>query len=104
MGEDEGSYDGEGRLSPLFVFAHVAMPADARIQLFVEDNSLGTVEERLQYLAVNHPIDKFEISIMSFLRTVMDFPQPPVLSQLEKGKLEGLTPKQTRAFMMRCGV
>lgn len=58
----------------------------------------------LDSLAAKYPIQKFENQILGFIQNVAEFPEPPILTQLEHGKLEGLTVEETDAFKRRCGI
>jgi hypothetical protein len=55
-------------------------------------------------MANNLSITKFEESVMSFLGGLLDSQPRPLLAQLESGKIDGLSRKETRALQKRIGI
>lgn len=58
----------------------------------------------LERVATHHPIDAFETSILKFLEALSLSTANPVLAQLERGKLDGMSREETYEFLAQCGV
>lgn len=58
----------------------------------------------MEGVAAMHPIDSFEASVAKFLRALSASVAEPVLAQLKRGHLDGMTKEETKAFLMQCGV
>lgn len=67
------------------------------------DGELDVVSQ-LESTAVRHPIAAFEASILKFLDALSVSISQPVLTQLEKGQLDGMSEDETKAFLVHCGV
>jgi hypothetical protein len=64
----------------------------------------GELCERLQDLAVGYPMRRTEETILEYLKGLSQSIPEPVLVQLEKGQLAGMTAEQTQEFMRECGL
>lgn len=62
------------------------------------------VGPHLESVASKHPIDEFEASTLKFLEALMMSIPEPVLLQLEKGQLDGMSKGETEDFLKQCGV
>ena len=62
------------------------------------------VTSHLEMVAVKHPIASFESSLLNFLEALSNSIPEPVLVQLERGQLDGMTKQQTQDFLTECGV
>ncbi|KAK4984418.1 hypothetical protein LTR66_008511 [Elasticomyces elasticus] len=58
----------------------------------------------LDELALHFPIADFEDRIVSFLEALLKSMPTPILTQLEAGKLDGLTQQETDDFLQRVGL
>lgn len=71
------------------------------------DRKTSVTEEdlvaHLESLASQHPIKDFEQSMLTFLSALANSISKPVLAQLEKGKLEGMSEIETEEFVSHCG-
>ena len=62
------------------------------------------VVSHLETLAARFPIATFEASLLGFLEALSKSIPDPVLIQLEAGKLDGMTARETEEFLVECGV
>jgi len=58
----------------------------------------------LEMTAAHHSISTFESTLLSFLAALSESVPKPVLVQLEAGKLDGMSEKQTAEFVRSCGL
>ncbi|KAK1809332.1 hypothetical protein LTR12_016302 [Friedmanniomyces endolithicus] len=58
---------------------------------------------RLEMAAEKHPIATFETHILGFLDALAQSIPEPVLVQLEKGQLDGMSEEDTQDFLRNCG-
>ncbi|KAF2481911.1 hypothetical protein BDY17DRAFT_317598 [Neohortaea acidophila] len=58
----------------------------------------------LETIANNHSIAEFESSMLEFLQAISNSIPEPVLVQVEKGQLSGMTKQETSDFLMECGI
>ena len=54
-------------------------------------------------MANNLPVARFEESVVDFLGGLLDGQPRPLLAQLESGKVDGFSRKETRALQERIG-
>ena len=66
-----------------------------------EDRSIAT---HLEQVALDHPIEGFETSILGFLEAMSISIPEPVLIQLENGQMDGMSVEETKSFLADCGV
>ncbi|TKA69384.1 hypothetical protein B0A55_08681 [Friedmanniomyces simplex] len=59
---------------------------------------------RLEMAATKHPVPAFEAKILGFLEALSQSIPAPVLVQLEKGQLDGMSREETQAFVRSCGL
>ena len=64
----------------------------------------GEIIAHLETMAAKYPIAIFESTLLQFLEALSKSITEPVLVQLEKGKLDGMTEQQTQHFLADCGV
>lgn len=77
---------------------------ERRLELLVTEIEGESLESRLERLAQEHPMRDFEETVKGFLHALSQSIPEPVLVQLEKGKLEGMSPKATKEFLKECGI
>lgn len=58
----------------------------------------------LESVAAKHPMDAFEALVLKFLEALFISIAQPVLVQLERGQLDGMSREETKEFLMQCGV
>lgn len=58
----------------------------------------------LTSIAARHPVLEFEKSVLSFLEALSRSIPAPVLEQVERGQLDGMSEEQTQAFLKECGL
>lgn len=68
------------------------------------DNNGSDTAARLGSLASEHPTDAFEATVLKFLEALSISIPEPVLIQLERGNLDGMTKEDTKEFLVQCGV
>lgn len=62
------------------------------------------IASHLEMVAVRYPISSFETSLVKFFEALSNSIPEPILSQLEQGRLCGMTEQQTRDFLETCGI
>lgn len=55
-------------------------------------------------MAINLPVARFEDDVTKFLEGLLDSQPKPLLVQLESGKLNGFSRRETRALQQRIGL
>ena len=73
-------------------------------ELLPETYSNDDLVAHLENLAAEYPIADFEQHLVEFLANLAGSIPEPVLLQLEKGKLNGMSTKETRIFIQSCGL
>ncbi|KAK0334198.1 hypothetical protein LTR91_001210 [Friedmanniomyces endolithicus] len=77
--------------------------------LHSSDNNTGVTSpafhfiSRLEMVAEKHPMAAFETKILGFLDALAQSIPEPVLVQLEKGQLDGMSKGNTQEFLRNCG-
>ncbi|KAJ5633024.1 hypothetical protein N7490_009363 [Penicillium lividum] len=59
---------------------------------------------RGQSVTQNYPLSEFKAIAMTFLRDLMMTLDPPIIIQLERGQLSGLSPEETQRLKARVGL
>jgi len=73
------------------------------IALLAEETP-GSLQDRLEQLAKDQPVAKFESTVLQLLTGLSASLPLPVLAQLERGHLDGMGSKETKAFLRSCGL
>ncbi|KAI9710478.1 MAG: hypothetical protein M1820_002614 [Bogoriella megaspora] len=73
------------------------------LDVFRPSNEVGLVRQ-MELAAKQYDIFAFEGKVLSFLNALVEAGTAPVLIQLERGKLEGMTEEETAALKQRAGV
>lgn len=64
----------------------------------------GSLKRHLEEVADGYPIEDFEETILQLLQGLAASLPIPVLAQLEKGSLDGMSSAETKAFLSDCGL
>jgi hypothetical protein len=76
----------------------------AKYIALLADETPGTLRAHLERIAKDHPIAKFENTVRQLLTELAASLPLPVLAQLERGNLDGMGKKETKAFLHSCGL
>jgi hypothetical protein len=68
------------------------------------DETPGALQDHLEQIAKDQPVVKFENTVLQLLAGLAASLPLPVLAQLERGSLEGMGSKETKAFLRSCGL
>ncbi|EMD00022.1 hypothetical protein BAUCODRAFT_361042 [Baudoinia panamericana UAMH 10762] len=84
----------------------VEVPSTDRNEI---DASMGehrapNLTSHLESVAAQHPIAAFEESMLNYLEALSQSVPQPVLAQLDNGRLDGMSARETREFIRDCGV
>jgi hypothetical protein len=76
----------------------------AKYIALLADETPGALQGHLEQIAKDQPVAKFENTVLQLLAGLAASLSPPVLAQLERGSLDGMGPKETKAFLRSCGL
>jgi hypothetical protein len=109
MFEDEDEDDGievKGWSAIKTSYLKRLLPLDAmQVNGSGEGNGAGSdLVPHLETVAAAFSITEFEESVLDFLSALSKSIPEPVLTQLESGKLDGMTEEETQGFLVDCGI
>lgn len=73
------------------------------IKMIIQTASSGLINH-LERIAKVYPIKDFESLLLAFLTDISASLPEPILTQLEKGRLDNMTSTETAAFLQSCGL
>lgn len=68
------------------------------------DERPGSLQDHLERIAREHPVAEFENTVLQLLVQLAASLPLPILAQLERGNLDGMGSKETKAFIRSCGL
>ena len=76
----------------------------AKYIALLADETPSNLKDQLEQVAKDHPIAEFENTVLRLLTELAASLPLPVLAQLERGNLDGMESKETKAFLRSCGL
>jgi hypothetical protein len=68
------------------------------------DETHDALQDHLEQIAKDQPVAMFENTVLQLLAGLAASLPLPVLAQLERGSLDGMGSKETKAFIRSCGL
>ena len=76
----------------------------AKYIALLADETGRNLQDHIEQVAKDQPIARFESTILQLLAELAASLPRPVLAQLERGNLDGMGVKETKAFLRSCGL
>jgi hypothetical protein len=91
------------------LFMELLIPSGGTNQDETSSEGLGgpaspSLISHLENVSARYPFSELEASLLEFSSALSASIAPPVLTQLERGHLDGMSPQETQEFLLGCGI